>query len=415
MDPSCCNRWSLPPSNGYIYPTKQYYPASDYQVGQQNISSPDARSMNKTSHWVGIPLISNAPWRQRKDNKNFNKSGYSNGNRVHSQQSHFNKTVFSRLAVHTRGIPLTLQAPSSTATHKSNSDKNQTAGNEQRPFSTDYSETKHINDSGSQQTRCETTDPACADVLSSSNLPRIIKPRKRRKKDRKKINNALQSTDDLEDAIHSNIELRNNNVILDSVNEDRLVANADIENNHSTCNCRICDPFCEIWEVTSKISCNESSENRINSTFSPENNFPDQLQTTDSSPVSSSANNPIVENNEIKNNNNVGIIGSNRLLVQRNEWRPILDLSSISKRNDSSTLQSHPIDFCDPTISICDILNGLNLSTNIVHFNKLGHTSKSTNFSTADFTFETNNEHNNHNNNNSNNVNELFSTMFCRL
>lgn len=232
--------------------------------------------------WAGgMPLISFASYQRR------NKA-------VQDTRVSEHHNPLSRLAVHTQGAPLILAS-------KYNHRKNKTAGrNFMQSKTTDNNKPK---DSQGADTVSVNSDESSASTNSENSLPRIIKPRKRRKKDRKPPHLARPlgvddcfSTDsaspDIDsppgiitigqylpfafeqyhytssDSLGANIHNNNNNnsVPISKVKiksdlqetpklhhsfEDVEDFSKDINDNQpaSSCQCRYCDPSGQIWDV----------------------------------------------------------------------------------------------------------------------------------------------------------------------
>lgn len=228
--------------------------------------------------WAGgIPLISFANYQRR-------------GNTGHFMRVQDNTYPLSHLAVHTQGAPLILNSKYNQRKNKSNADKNyvKTRGPSANFKSKDNS-TRGVD------TVSVNSDESSASTNSENCLPRIIKPRKRRKKDRKPshlmcplgtedcfstdsgspevnvsendiISSHLPfifghlhiSTNDSKLApLHDNISRRNlHNDVQETPKlhhnfEDVEDVSKDINDNQqaSLCQCRYCDPSGQIWDV----------------------------------------------------------------------------------------------------------------------------------------------------------------------
>lgn len=139
---------------------------------------------------------------------------------------------------------------------------------------------------------------------------------------------------------------------------DRLGTSSLNDNNESdaktvadtiSCSCRICDPFCRIWAFPLKKSCSDPTSTA-----------------SSSSPMSPAA--ELVT--DAQPNPDVGIIGSHRMAGPRNEWRTSLGLSPSSSSIDSkfgTEATTRKNSLSDSGDSGCDILSGLNLSTDFLN------------------------------------------------
>ena len=386
--------------------------------------------------WAGVPLISTAA--NRRSRKHFLNTINSSNRHSISNSVDFDENAMSRLAIHAHGAPLILSGRQRTKnTHKKDQNKHLTStitfynGNMEESDKMQCSVGKNLNrcnnnissnynnmqikNCSNNNTNSITTNNGVRDTMSvnsdessnSSNgnvvemcLPRIIKPRKRRKKDRKPmaaaqydtnssancstinntqscdadqnlINNSGYSNldtdhtndtlniDNIYDGILSTLVGKENSVTFATSDHlttttDNSTINNDINNNiiisnknsinddssnkeeTSSCSCRLCDPSCHIWAFPLRRAC------------------------TDPSDI------------ESHTNKNVGVIGSNRIGTVRNEWRSsssqlidtehnINDLINIS--NFESTRKESLSDSGD---SGCDILSGLNFTEDIL-------------------------------------------------
>lgn len=141
--------------------------AAQVSVGFENTQGPASNYMINcypTNGWTGIPLISTVSRRPRK---------FFNG----KTGADFDETAMSRLALHAHGAPLILAGRYRGKPGKKEVKPGQKF-KENFPKPIDIQETGMLN-----------TDPCGGPNLPSDTcLPRIIKPRKRRKKDRKPMN-----------------------------------------------------------------------------------------------------------------------------------------------------------------------------------------------------------------------------------
>lgn len=226
--------------------------------------------------WAGgIPLISFA---NRQKSRKLQDS---------ARQVDDPSSSLARLAVHTQGAPLIV---TKTFNHRKNKQNRSTSNGNRHTKVFENSNIKKQNKCGSVNTD---TISVTSDESSSSNnsefcLPRIIKPRKRRKKDRKPLLGRLSSqdgfsTDSTSPEVDNNLSLglvfpftfdvyassnaksftQNNEVhTLNDISEAPKLHHAfedikdvedpkDINGNQQTsvCQCRYCDPNSQIWDM----------------------------------------------------------------------------------------------------------------------------------------------------------------------
>ncbi|XP_037047258.1 putative uncharacterized protein DDB_G0286901 [Bradysia coprophila] len=369
-----------------------------------------------TNGWAGVPLISTASRRPKKFNNNRHTIKSTN------QLTDFDENAMSRLAIHAHGAPLILagryrnkssqhkreQSKIASGTfNKGDSDRNGYSllhHKQQMIHNTNNNNNNRNNNNNNNVNNSNTTNAVIAngtldnfsvnsdESSNSSNginvdtcLPRIIKPRKRRKKDRKPNVNTQQS--ELVQGVNnnnSNAMINNNNnknVNFNCVNNNFEPLNQDINmtttpignissmknslpneimqryeqelndlpdgvtdiqnktdgivEETSSCSCRLCDPQCRIWAFPLRRSCSDKSET------------------------------------EIRQNKNVGVIGSNRVMTVRNEWRssPQLLANGPMLCDRFEFIGSRKGSFSDSGDSGCDILSGLSFSDDILRSN----------------------------------------------
>ncbi|PNF43637.1 hypothetical protein B7P43_G00694 [Cryptotermes secundus] len=169
--------------------------------------------------WTGLPLISMAPSNSRRSpNSNFSKNGILDGDHC-SQNS---RTPLSRLAIHTQGAPLILAGRYTINGRKNNVSHNR--GPPLRQFrggdlnvrrSNSIRDARDAGGSGISPTGSNSNTPNsdCVSVASDessghseNSLPRIIKPRKRRKKDRKPPLTATSACDTSTTSVSSDLK-----------------------------------------------------------------------------------------------------------------------------------------------------------------------------------------------------------------
>lgn len=357
-----------------------------------------------TNGWTGVPLISTANRRPKKFNNNRHMIKSTN------QLTDFDENAMSRLAIHAHGAPLILagryrnkssqhkreQSKIASGTfNKSDSDRNcySLLHHKQQIIhntNNNNNNNNNVNNSNSTNTIIAngTLDTFSVNSDESSNssnginvdtcLPRIIKPRKRRKKDRKPNVNTQQSELVQNMNNNSNAMINNNNKttnfnsfeppiahdnplttqiggigstnnslpteimqryeqqlndLPDGMTDTQYKTDGIVEET-SSCSCRLCDPLCRIWAFPLRRSCSDKSET------------------------------------EIRQNKNVGVIGSNRIMTVRNEWRSSPQLLASPMLCDRfEFIGSRKGSFSDSGDSGCDLLSGLSFSDDILRSN----------------------------------------------
>ncbi|XP_058812063.1 alpha-protein kinase 1 [Topomyia yanbarensis] len=404
---------NLPP-NGY-YPHQILHQQQQQQQHQQHVAQQQSQShgsangfmvgcYNNASGWTGVPLISTASRRPRKFqpiNQNVPTNHYQ------PSKADFDESAMSRLALHAHGAPLIL-SNNRYRTGKSNPNKpikvlpNPTSRDDHTKIvqnSSHYTVTNPNPDSHSFTSNDDfgsghsgNTNSSTSSAASDTCLPRIIKPRKRRKKDRKPIiQNASTSVvtpsttpTSITKNNSTNQLLPSSSLMLDETTRDflheiALIANAggnydfsgvplmhqlpsqlqqqqqqqqqqhqlsqpqtmqhfssnnsdssDSGINNLSCSCRLCDPFGKIWAFPLRRSCSDNSAE--------------------------------IELNRAKD---VGVIGSNRSNSFRSEWRSSphsLDQQQQhqqQQQQDFGSGSSRKGSFSDSGDSGCDLLSGL--------------------------------------------------------
>ncbi|XP_055679823.1 uncharacterized protein LOC129787959 isoform X1 [Lutzomyia longipalpis] len=355
--------------------------------------------------WTGVPLISTASRRPRKQQQPHHQMPPSSNKpppptqqttNNNAQNVDFDETAMSRLAIHAHGAPLILanrgyrkpplvrhpQPPSAVVMQKvpqqcfvatqrlddfgGNIYEN---GNRQllQPATTPHDTFSMVNSDESSSTSSSNshTPDTC--------LPRIIKPRKRRKKERKpnacqnpnvplhgagknncpNANNGVSlmkslplvtSTATQTTTIHEMVEKNSTNVMsmMSAQDEPQFAGDAaegtgggggdEVIEEMSSCSCRLCDPFCRIWAFPLRRSCSDNSG---------------EVEAT---------------------RRNVGVIGSHiKSSSARNEWRSTPQLCN--QQQQQQQVYGHTIDgsrkgsLSDSGDSGCDLLSGLHFAT----------------------------------------------------
>lgn len=365
--------------------SSNFYNQSSNQQRYQNANG----SYGYPNEWAGSPLIKSSSEARHK--KVF--SSRSNG-------CEFDESSMSRLAKHTHGAPIIMSSryrnksskPMQSFGHEGGSVRNQNSS--KAPPSSD--EMHNYEDSGYH--------------ANGTCLPRIIKPRKRRKKDRKPINGAPVESNPLSPftfaANQSNGFMQsmsaannnnNSNAFQNQMNENfkrpappndsNLFFNCDFDpsivmplpsstssspislsnsslssSTTSSCSCRLCDPNCKIWAFPLRRSFSDNSAPELDH-HSNGNSDGAHIETS---------------------KKDVGVIGGNRV---KTEWNhsgestfSILDMIEFSDYNknqhhlhhqqksaitDVNRLRSESLS--DSGDSGCDLLlGGLNISDDLL-------------------------------------------------
>lgn len=372
-------------------PSNQGYYHQGPQCGVQNGPHPNNYMIgcfqnSAANGWTGVPLISTATRRPRKQQNNLNNNNTTcnttpNQISTNRGRNEFDENTISRLAIHAHGAPLivTGRYRNNNKPHNSNTNNNNCNKREQPSKSTyiyvkddTQKSTQVINHSqelssiptsittpttkpstiisshAQQTTIGALTNNENACLSSNGNiqetcLPRIIKPRKRRKKDRKPnvsqidlkttSSNSSSSSSSISSSISPHDETGfKSEAIIDQ--ENSIKNNSDGEKLDteimSSCSCRLCDPYCRIWAFPLRRSCSDNSAE--------------------------------IDNSGKTTTKNVGVIGSNRISTVRNEWRSSPQLIDISNDYNGSRKGS----FSDSGDSGCDLLSGLNISDELL-------------------------------------------------
>lgn len=190
-----------PAARDVYYPRDRYvhqdvYSNPGYQVSVDNRYRP--RRCNAADGWAGgMPLISFANNHRRTRRVEISDTR-SSSPRVTDDTSI--QTPLSRLAVHTQGVPLILSSRQNNRRNKNTTRRDGviTQGRPVDPAS------KKDNSSRAVDALSIASDESSGSNNSETSLPRIIKPRKRRKKDRKPHAARPPSTDGHQDACQVN-------------------------------------------------------------------------------------------------------------------------------------------------------------------------------------------------------------------
>lgn len=330
--------------------SSNFYNQSSNQQRYQNVNG----SYGYPNEWAGAPLI-------KSSSESRHKKLYSS----RSNGCEFDENSMSRLAKHTHGAPIIMSSryrnksskPTQSFGHESNTVRNQNSS--KAPPSSD--EMNSYEDSGYH--------------ANGTCLPRIIKPRKRRKKDRKPINgapvesnplspftfSANQSNGFMQSAANNNANNNNSNVFQNQLNgnfkrpappnDSNLFFNCDFDpsivlplpsstssspislsnsslsssTTTSSCSCRLCDPNCKIWAFPLRRSFSDNSAAELDHHSSNGNSDGAHIETS---------------------KKDVGVIGGNRV---KTEWNhsgestfSILDMIEFSDYNKNQHhLQHH--------------------------------------------------------------------------
>lgn len=243
-----------------IYYPRERYPQLQRQDLYNNQGCPLNLRRNNNEGWTGMPLISfaNNHRRTRKEHDTRSSSP-----RVLEEPT----SALSQLAVHTQGVPLIL-----SNRHGSRRNKNNTRNNIPQK----------IEPIKKDNTRPVDSISIASDESSGSNnsetcLPRIIKPRKRRKKDRKPHNRTQNESGAssivtlkpyvpfcFKDKVYppKYNEISEKSIVPLPFSDDLSetpklhhnfedVKGSEVENEAqlSLCQCRYCDPSGQIWDV----------------------------------------------------------------------------------------------------------------------------------------------------------------------
>lgn len=393
--------------------------------GQQQQQSYMMNCYPNTNGWAGVPLISTAVRRPRKHmlNTNANHSTLSHHHLVTSTNNSqrrnidrsssidFDEGAMLRLAAHAHGAPLILtgrqQRPkgiNNASNH--NSSKHHNLGNksyfhpnhinnnqllpnhfshpdgeahfnnnnvQQHPNTSDVTHSTTSLLASSQEIHEDSNNGSQTNVANQSGLaemclPRIIKPRKRRKKDRKPLlagNESSQSTEadndhsqqystndstyfngassqfhshqDMQSFGSTAVQFNAPQSIQEQLYEESASSSVDLSQQSSdseptsSCSCRLCDPSGRIWAFPLRRSCSDQTDAE-----------------------------------QAARRKSIGVIGGNRPSAarRRSEWHsttmnttPLAEFGLSGSRKGS---------FSDSGDSGCDILSGLSFSDDLL-------------------------------------------------
>ena len=292
-----------------------------------------------------------------------------------SNESDYNENSISRLAKHTQGAPIIMSSRCRNKPTKS-----------MHPFGYDSKTIR--NSSGLSKFPSDDADYDGSGYHGNGTcLPRIIKPRKRRKKDRKPVVSPVenvppenpftftpnQSTNGLVQNVHANNIAFNNQLVKNFKRPAPPVKNSTFFNcdfnlnemesfqsstssspislsnsslssstNTSSCSCRLCDPNCKIWAFPLRRSFSDNSAMEI-----------DYHGTSESATYIESS------------RKDVGVIGSNRIKSGEVNSKMDLKIDKSSTHADVNRLRSESAS--DSSDSGCDLLlGGFNISDEIL-------------------------------------------------
>lgn len=200
----------------------------------QNCMAERLNYMDVRDGWSGIPLISMANSGGKSDPGSYKfipgKSGSMNGN----------TSNLSRMAIHALGSPLIL---STNCKYSSGSDK-KTGGSKKIADSGEEIKTPDKNSFG-KPGNDKSSEKKCGNTENT--LPRVIKPRKRRKKERKHAQNPQPSAEEPSSPTESfTEEPRETFSFLD------IPPSYAIEDKTEDCQCCYCDPSGLVWDIRQK-------------------------------------------------------------------------------------------------------------------------------------------------------------------
>lgn len=302
--------------------------------------------------WTGVPLISTA--KRRPPRKATNGAFNNNNNKTAIEAKDFNQSgsSMSKMALHAHGAPLILShssnnnnnssvvvpgvlqgprhgngpvnrlqpLPSTTMRYRNKSNQNAQPMHRQLNGGHNHQHQHHrvamensllcdrgthqfVTDENSSILSNSSTDSSpgssnSSGIVSDACLPRIIKPRKRRKKERKP---GHLSGDPQEE----NDNTENHHYHLKTGSEE------DFEDDEAvmTCSCHLCDPHSHIWSFPLR-------RGRLCSLENEDDHFPDRNNAgIDLYPA-------VGKNHKYQQRaKDVGVIGGDRVKQQRNEWR----------------------------------------------------------------------------------------------
>lgn len=350
--------------------------------------------------WAGAPLIKSSAETRHKKLYGSRSNGYE-----YEQQ----ESSMSRLAKHTHGAPIIMPSRyrSKSSAKPMQSSFGHDSKNLHRTTQSNNGSTKAavLQSSSSSTTMVEEINNYDDSGYHANGtcLPRIIKPRKRRKKDRKPIPNASMENNppnpftftsnntNQSSGFMQSMSANNNSAFQSQMNENfrhpappndsNLFFNCDFDSNivlnlpsstssspislsssslssstnTSSCSCRLCDPNCKIWAFPLRRS------------------FSDNSAELDHHNNNSTSNNPTDGSHFETRKKDVGVIGGNRV---KNEWNSggesTLSILDMLEFNDFKNQQRPLTDVnrlrsessSDSGDSGCDLLlGGLNIIT----------------------------------------------------
>ncbi|XP_044728660.1 uncharacterized protein LOC123292165 [Chrysoperla carnea] len=264
------------------------------------------------------------------------------------------QTQLSRLAIHTQGIPLILTGRNNNSSRKTNHNYPQKCNNNyidmggvrynMPPPSIDPTKVKSDNNSVSVAT--DTLSVASDESSSSNNsencLPRIIKPRKRRKKDRKppqttqilKVNTSDTQQTVTPPVTPSDIssDIPNLNHDFDDIQE---LTNQQNHCSPTSCQCKLCDPCGQIWNVDSSFLTGLQFTNSDYNAPSTVDKMVSTLRRSWSDPMPD-------HHLRVKSNGDVGVIGSGRYSSSSNSLNNVTQIKNSQKLNISTEIVTSP-------------------------------------------------------------------------
>lgn len=192
-------------------------------------------------------------------------------------------------------------------------------------FNTDENSSIFSTSSGSCSSSTTSTATADSGIMAAEAcLPRIIKPRKRRKKERKPGSvGAGDSREEEIDRTEDSQDLSSKTSEEDFEDDEVLVSDFT-----TSCSCRLCDPHSHIWSFPMGRVCSLEK---------------DSFAVDQQSSISDLYLHTMTRRNGGKD---VGVIGGNRQNQQRNEWRG----SAQQQQEHQQQFQRHPLvmdDLCD--------------------------------------------------------------------
>lgn len=364
--------------------TNFYNKNNNNQQPQRYQSANGSYGYPGANEWAGTPLIKSP-------------SELQNHKKLYSSRSNgyeYDESSMSRLAKHTHGAPIIM-----SSRYRSKSMK------PMQPFGHENGNLRNYSNNANGFAKAPSSDDAHTydDFGYHANgtcLPRIIKPRKRRKKDRKPIANASMENNPpnpftfISNQSNSFMQSMNGNGFHNTMNENfkrpappsenSLFFNCDFDpstvlplpssissspislsnsslsssTTTSSCSCRLCDPNCKIWAFPLRRSFSDNSAVELDH----HNNN-----------ASSSSDSAHIETNK----KDVGVIGGNRVKTEWNSTEATLSILDMIEFNhyqnhqqktliaDVNRLRSESLS--DSGDSGCDLLlGGLNISDDIL-------------------------------------------------